>query len=156
MADAQLVNEFAAWWNSEFRGLQCPVYPAKPSDLSMTAEMALRRNASLYQRMFGQQNATSLPADTLSRLRAGTLLYRDIPFLEGAGLQFEADRLKREKDNAMTQQINNQIDESRKVQAMQQQRLKAWQEMGLLQRLGHTPLSPDQIAANRRRYGISE
>ena len=68
--------------------------------------------------MFGKQDTASLPTDTVSRFRTGTLLYRDIPFLEGAGLQFEADRLKREKDNAMTQQINNQIDESRKVQAM--------------------------------------
>ena len=25
MADTQLVNEFAAWWNSEFTGIQCPV-----------------------------------------------------------------------------------------------------------------------------------
>ena len=156
MADAQLVKEFAAWWNFEFKGIQCSVFPGILNDLSMSAAMALRRNASLYQRMFGQQNAVSLPADTLSRLQTGTLLYWDIPFLEGAGLQFEADRLKREKDNAVTQTINQRIDESREVQAMSQERNKSWQQMGLLQRLGHMPLSPEQVAANRRRYGISE
>ena len=32
---------------------------------------------------------------------------------------------------------------------------KAWNEAGILARMGHTPLTPEQIADNRRRYGIT-
>ena len=35
-------------------------------------------------------------------------------------------------------------------------RTAAWQEMGLLERLSRTPLTPEQIDRNRRRYGLSE
>ncbi len=32
---------------------------------------------------------------------------------------------------------------------------KTWNEMGILERMGHQPLSPEVIAANRRRWGIT-
>ena len=47
------------------------------------------------------------------------------------------------------------VDQTRQSQESYQQamaRSAGWSEMGLLARLGHQPLTPEQIAANRRRY----
>ena len=33
-------------------------------------------------------------------------------------------------------------------------RSKAWSESGILARMGHTPLDPQVIAENRRKWGI--
>ena len=35
------------------------------------------------------------------------------------------------------------------------QRTAEWQQMCVLVRMGHEPLTPEQIAANRRRYGVT-
>ena len=34
------------------------------------------------------------------------------------------------------------------------QKREEWQSMGILERMGHQPLSPEVIAANRRKWGI--
>ena len=52
------------------------------------------------------------------------------------------------------QRMNQCIDESRQVQAQAAERNRQWSEMGLLQRLGHEPLSQQQIQANCRKWGI--
>ena len=52
------------------------------------------------------------------------------------------------------QRMNQRIDESRQVQQQDAQKREQWQSMGLLERLGHQPLSPEVIAANRRKWGI--
>ncbi len=35
-------------------------------------------------------------------------------------------------------------------------RTAVWQEMSLLKRMTHAPLTPEQIARNRRRYGLDQ
>ena len=50
----------------------------------------------------------------------------------------------------------DQISHSRAVYKQDMQRVAEWKEMGLLERMIREPLSPDQIAANRRRYGLDE
>ena len=74
--------------------------------------------------------------------------------LQAAGLQWEADELRRKAGIAEMQRMNERIDESRQVQAQAAERNRQWSEMGILQRLGHEPLSQEQIQANRRKWGI--
>ena len=38
---------------------------------------------------------------------------------------------------------------------MAAQRTREWQNKGFLERLGHEPLDPAVIAANKKRWGIS-
>ncbi len=49
----------------------------------------------------------------------------------------------------------DQIAHGRQVYEQQMQRSAQWKEMGILERMGHQPLTPEQIAANRRRYGVT-
>ena len=74
--------------------------------------------------------------------------------LQAAGFQWEADELRRKADIAEMQRMNERIDESRLLQQQAAQKREEWQSMGLLERLGHQPLSPEVIAANRRKWGI--
>ena len=50
----------------------------------------------------------------------------------------------------------DQVAYSRAVHQQDMQRVAEWKEMELLERMIREPLSPDQIAANRRRYGLDE
>ena len=74
---------------------------------------------------------------------------------EAAGLQWEADELRRKAGIAEMQRMNERIDESRQVQQQAAQRREEWQSMGILERMGHQPLSPEVISRNRREWGIT-
>jgi len=74
--------------------------------------------------------------------------------LQAAGFQWEADELRRKADLAEMQRMNERIDESRLLQQQAAQKREEWQSMGILERMGHQPLSPEVIAANRRKWGI--
>ena len=52
------------------------------------------------------------------------------------------------------QRMNERIDESRLLQQQDAQKREQWQSMGLLERLGHTPIDPAVAAANCRKWGI--
>ena len=52
------------------------------------------------------------------------------------------------------QRINERIDESRLLQQQAAQKREEWQSMGILARMGHTPIDPAVAAANRRKWGI--
>ena len=78
----------------------------------------------------------------------------DADALQAAGFQWEADELRRKADIAEMQRINERIDESRLLQQQDAQKREQWQSMGLLERLGHTPIDPAVAAANRRKWGI--
>ena len=145
---------FAAFWNREFPGMPCPPVPKKESDLTMTARETLRvSDPVLFQNMFAHSTA-SLPADVANRRNLGQNIPSDADALQAAGLQWEADELRRKADIAELQRMNQRIDESRQIQAQAAERNRQWSEMGILQRLGHEPLSQEQIQANRRKWGI--
>ena len=146
---------FAAFWNREFPGMPCPPVPKKESDLTMTARETLRvSDPVLFQNMFAHSTA-SLPADVANRRNLGQNIPSDADALQAAGLQWEADELRRKADIAELQRMNQRIDESRQVQQQAAQRREEWQSMGILERMGHQPLSPEVIARNRREWGIT-
>ena len=145
---------FASFWNREFPGVPCPPVPKKESDLTMTARETLRiSDPKLFQNMFATSTA-SLPADVANRRNLGQNIASDADALQAAGLQWEADELRRKAGIAEMQRMNERIDESRQVQAQAAERNRQWSEMGILQRLGHEPLSQQQIQANSRKWGI--
>ena len=146
---------FASFWNREFPGVPCPPVPKKESDLTMTARETLRiSDPKLFQNMFATSTA-SLPADVANRRNLGQNIASDADALQAAGLQWEADELRRKADIAEMQRMNQRIDESRVVQQQAAQRREEWQSMGILERMGHQPLSPEVIARNRREWGIT-
>ena len=103
--------------------------------------------------MFAHTSA-SLPADVANRRNLGQNIPSDADALQAAGLQWEADELRRKADIAERQRINERIDESRLLQQQDAQKREQWQSMGLLERLGHAPIDPAVAAANRRKWGI--
>ena len=146
---------FASFWNREFPGVPCPPVPRKESDLTMTARETLRiSDPKLFQNMFATSTA-SLPADVANRRNLGQNIASDADALQAAGLQWEADELRRKAGIAEMQRMNERIDESRQVQQQAAQRREEWQSMGILERMGHQPLSPEVIARNRRNWGIT-
>ena len=146
---------FASFWNREFPGVPCPPVPKKESDLTMTARETLRiSDPKLFQNMFATSTA-SLPADVANRRNLGQNIASDADALQAAGLQWEADELRRKAGIDEMQRMNERIDESRQVQQQAAQRREEWQSMGILERMGHQPLSPEVIARNRRNWGIT-
>ena len=146
---------FASFWNREFPGVPCPPVPKKESDLTMTARETLRiSDPKLFQNMFATSTA-SLPADVANRRNLGQNIASDAEALQAAGLQWEADELRRKAGIAEMHRMNERIDESRQVQQQAAQRREEWQSMGILERMGHQPLSPEVIARNRRNWGIT-
>lgn len=146
---------FASFWNREFPEMPCPPLPKKASDLTMTARETLRiSDPKLFQNLFAI-SASSLPADVANRRNLGESIPGDAAALEAAGLQWEAEELRRRADIAELQRMNQRIDESRQVQQQSARRREEWQSMGILERMGHQPLSPEVIARNRRQWGIT-
>ena len=84
-------------------------------------------------------STSSLPADVANRRNLGESIPSDATALEAAGLQWEAEELRRRANIAELQRTNQQIDESRKIQQMDAQRRDAWTSMGVLERMGHDP-----------------
>ena len=147
---------FAAFWTKNFAGLQCPPLPKKESDLNLTALLALRtEDPALFQNLFGQKT-DSMPADTVARRNLGQCTLADADHLERAGLQWEAEEIRRKAEIEEQRAFAQRIDESRQVQAMDAQRLQEWQQMDLLERMAHQPIDPAVAAKNRSKWGISQ
>ena len=72
------------------------------------------------------------------------------------GLEVQAQQCERLRQAQTDQAMADHIAHSRAVYEHEMERTSAWQEMGVLARMAHEPMSPQQIAASRRRYGISE
>ena len=148
--------DFANWWTRTFPGTQCPALPKKPEQLGMSARMALEQdNPILFQNLFGGLGSTNLPADTVMRRNSGQLQGSDVPHLRAAGLEYEAQQLEQQVQRQMDQRMADQALSSRENYKEAMARSKAWSDSGILARMGHTPLTPEQIADNRRRYGIT-
>ena len=148
---------FANWWATEMKGQACPPVPRKLSELSMTAQMAMRATKpELYTALFaGGKDAPRLPADVSVRLNSGQLQPGDAGALRAAGFELQAQQAERLQQLQQDQRMADQIVHSRAVYEQAMERTAAWQEMGLLERMTRTPLTPEQIDRNRRRYGIS-
>ena len=147
--------DFANWWTRTFPGTQCPAVPKKPDQLGLSARMALEQdNPILFQNLFGGLGSTNLPADTVMRRNSGQLQASDIPHLRAAGLEYEAQQLEQQTQPLMDQRMADQALSSRQNYQEAMARSKAWSDSGILARMGHTPLDPQVIAENRRKWGI--
>jgi len=147
--------DFANWWTRTFPGTQCPALPKKPEQLGLSARMALEQdNPILFQNLFGGHGSTNLPADTVMRRNSGQLQGSDIPHLRAAGLEYEAQQLEQQTQRQMDQRMADQALSSRENYNEAMARSKAWSDSGILARMGHTPLDPQVIAENRRKWGI--
>ena len=148
---------FANWWATEMKGQACPPVPRKLSELSMTAQMAMRSTKpELYTALFaGGKDAVRLPADVSVRLSAGQLQPGDAGALRAAGYEQQAQQCERLGQMQQDQRLVDQSLASREHYQREMQRTAEWQQMGVLERMGHQPLTPEQIAANRRRYGVT-
>jgi len=144
---------FANWWATEMKGIPCPPMPRQLSELSMTAQMAMRATKpELYTALFAGSNEVRLPADVSVRLNSGQLQPGDAGALRAAGFELQAQQCERLGQAQQDQRMADQIVHSRAVYEQSMQKTAQWKEMGLLQRMAAEPLSPEQIAANRRRY----
>ena len=148
---------FANWWATEMKGQACPPVPRKLSELSMTAQMAMRATKpELYTALFaGGKDAVRLPADVSVRLSSGQLQPGDAGALRAAGYEQQAQQAERLGQLQQDQRLADQARLDRENYQKELARSAEWQQMGILERMGHQPLTPEQIAANRRRYGIS-
>ena len=147
---------FANWWAREFPDLSCPPVPRQLDELGLTQQMAMRATApDLYTAMFAGRNEVRLPADVSVRLSAGQLQPGDAGALRAAGFETQAQQCERLGQVQQDQRMADQIVHSRAVYEQAMEHTAAWQEMGLLERMTRTPLTPEQIDRNRRRYGIS-
>ena len=146
---------FANWWEKEMKGIPCPPVPRNLSELTMTAQMAMQAtHPQLYTALFAGSSEVRLPADVSVRLNSGQLQPGDAAALRASGLEEQAQYCERLQQLQTDQRIADQALASRQNFEAERQRYARYSEMGLLERLGHAPaLTPDQIAANRRRYG---
>ena len=67
-------------------------------------------------------------------------------------LFFQVPRLKR---TPLDSELADQALSSRENYQQAMARSKAWNESGILARMGHTPFTPDQIAENHKRFGMT-
>lgn len=147
---------FVQFWGREFPGKPCPPMPRSLDELSLTAQIAMRSQApELYTSMFAGTNDVRLPADVSLRLNSGELQPGDAGALRAAGFEAQAQQCERLGEAQQDRRMADQIAQSRAVYEQARQRSAEWGEMNLMERLAHHPLSPDQIAANRRRYGVT-
>ena len=94
-----------------------------------------------------------LPAVVSVRLNSGQLQPGDAGALRAAGFEEQAQYCERLQQVQTDQRIADQTLASRQNFEESRARNAAFCEQGLLARMLNNPLTPDQIAANRRRYG---
>jgi len=148
---------FAAFWAREFPDIACPPVPRNLSELNLTAQMAMQSaHPQLYTALFAGTNEVRLPADVSVRLNSGQLQPGDAGALRAAGYEQQAQQAETLGQLQQDQRLADQALASRKNYEAERQRFAKYSEMGLLERLGHAPaLTPEQIAANRKRYGVT-
>ena len=145
---------FANWWEKEMKGIPCPPVPRNLSELTMTAQMAMQAtHPQLYTALFTGSSEVRLPADVSVRLNSGQLQPGDAAALRASGLEEQAQYCERLQQLQTDQRIADQTLASRQNFEESRARNAAFCEQGLLARMLNTPLTPDQIAANRKRYG---
>ena len=149
--------EFATFWRQEMNTLDCPTYPKKPEDLPLSARMCLENynNGELFQSMFGKPE--SLPVDVLLRYEAGQSIPQDEPKLIDAGLTQAATAARVRGEQLETKALQNNIEQGRKQYLAEKKAAEQFSNASFGERLAISgALSPEQIARNKARYGISE
>ena len=96
-----------------------------------------------------------LPADVSVRLQSGQLQTGDAGALRAAGYEQQARQCERLQQFQQDQRMAEQALDAHENYVHAMVRSAEWQQMGILARKGHEPLTPEQIAANRRRYGVT-
>jgi len=147
---------FANWWATEMKGQACPPVPRQLSELSMTAQMAMRATKpELYTALFaGGKDAPRLPADVSVRLNSGQLQPGDADALRAAGFEAQAQYAEALGQAQQDQRMADQIAHSRAVHEAEMQRTADWQSRGILGRMAAEPMSPQQVQYYRRKYGV--
>ena len=147
---------FANWWVKEMKDIPCPPVPRNLSELTMTAQMAMQAtHPQLYTALFAGSSELRLPADVSVRLNSGQLQPGDAGALRAAGYEQQAQQAERLGQLQQDQRLADQARLDRENYQKELARSAEWQQMGILERMGHQPLTPEQIAANRRRYGVT-
>ena len=124
-------------------------------NITMQEKMRMK-NPELYQNLFKVGlDSGMLPADLEVRLRNNALWVEDVDRLRKYGWEFESQRIEKAKAEYENEKMLKEIEESKKRQAVQQQKREQWNNMNLLERMAAEPLSQDQILQNRKRYGMS-
>ena len=72
-----------------------------------------------------------------------------------AGYEQQAQQAERLGQLQHDQRLADQARLDRENYQQQLARSAEWQQMGVLERMGHQPLSQEQIQAYRRQYGVS-
>ena len=148
------VTRFCTWYAKAFPGAPVPVLPKQESDLPLTTVLAMKsEDPALAQLLFAGANGHSaMPADVVMRRNQGQSIPQDAQHLRRAGLEAEAQAAEARGQRLIDQQLVDQARQSREDYQQAMQKSAAWREMGILQRMGHQPLTSEQIAENRRRY----
>ena len=148
------VTRFCTWYAKAFPGAPVPVLPKQESDLPLTTVLAMKsEDPALAQLLFAGANGhTAMPADVVMRRNQGQSIPQDAQHLRRAGLEAEAQAAEARGQRLIDQQLVDQTRQSQENYQQAMARSAGWSEMGLLERLGHQPLTSEQIAANRRRY----
>ena len=145
---------FANWWEKEMKGIPCPPVPRNLSELTMTAQMAMQAtHPQLYTALFASSSEVRLPADVSVRLNSGQLQPGDAAALRASGLEEQAQFCEKLQQLQTDQRIADQTLASRQNFEESRARNAAFCEQSLLARMLNNPLTPDQIAANRKHYG---
>ncbi len=146
------VPAFAEFIDSEFPELaQQITTPKKAEELPLTVRMAYEnwKGGKAFQNHFGNSGlgSTPLPVAVEMRRRNGTLEPQDAAALRAAGLEHFAQEAEKLGDQVIDQRIENQTQQSRKEFFAQRE---------LYENSPKFPtLTPEQIARNKRTFGIS-
>ena len=148
------VTRFCTWYAKAFPGAPVPVLPRQESDLPLTTVLAMKtEDPALAQLLFAGANGHSaMPADVVMRRNQGQSIPQDAQHPRRAGLEAEAQAAEARGQRLIDQKLVDQTRQSQENYQQAMARSAGWREMGLLERLGHQPLTSDQIAENRRRY----
>ena len=86
----------AGFWLRNFPEQACAPVPEQLSELGLTAQMAMRSDASeLYTEMFGGKSGYRLPADVTVHLESGQLVPGDVEVLSAPGFEVQAQQCER-------------------------------------------------------------
>ena len=151
------LDEFVKFWLANFES-EVPKIPTSTSELSVTAleKMRMWKGGALYQNLFKTSlDSNKLPADLQLRLEQNALWVEDMQRLRDHGWEAEAQKIEEAKAKFEQQKFEKEIAASQERQKLQQQKRDAWQNMSLLERMHAEQITPEQIAKNRKRYGMS-
>lgn len=151
------LDEFVKFWLANFES-EVPKIPTKTNELSVTAleKMRMWKGGALYQNLFKTSlDSNKLPADLQLRLEKNALWVEDMQRLRDHGWEAEAQKIEEAKQKFEQQKFEKEIAASQERQKLQQQKRDAWQNMSLLERMHAEQITPEQIAKNRKRYGMS-